>query len=135
MNESTVDILRKFAAARPNLEPGNYSSAADYRREARAIQKQLRDARAILSACERLNIGPDAWRDAMATDRLKIANGRAEFDVCQYWPTEYRLAVCRVGKSAIWSHLRDAMGCKTRDEIQLAAREYLPSSIVRRWFN
>lgn len=135
MNAETIGILRRFAHQRPNLEPGNYSSAAEYRKEARTIQRQLRDARAILNACERLGVGPDAWRDAMATDRLKVENGRAEFDACQYWPTEYRLAVCRVGMSAIWSHLRDAWQCKTRDRIQLVAREYLPASIVRRWFN
>lgn len=52
----------------------------------------------------------------------------------QYWPTEYRRAVCALMSSVIWAWLREDCNCKTGDDIRKAARRELGASIARRWF-
>jgi hypothetical protein len=131
---STVALLLEFAHKRPGLEFGNYGCHKAYTAEVRAITRQLHDARKLLRACELLSVSDEDWSDAMRTDRLKVSGGVVDFSCCQYWPTEYRLAVCRVAAGALWSYFRGD-GATTREAIQSKARHWLPRSIVRRWFN
>lgn len=109
-----LETLRAFARQRPGLEFANYGSASSYRSEARSIQRDLQDAETLLSAV--------GWRDSITADdllkaqsaysgRLSIKEttpGRFELDYCtgQYWPTEYRKAVCAVLASALWDYAR-----------------------------
>jgi hypothetical protein len=131
---NTITLLQEFAEQRPGLEFGNYGCRQSYASERRTIQKQLRHARLILEACNSLGVSDECWNYAMETDRLKIRNGVVDFTACQYFPTEYRLAVCRVAMSAIWAHFL-TVGCKTRGEIARNARKHIPAAIVRRWFS
>ena len=111
--QSLLGALRTFARQRPGLEFGNYGDSVSYRAELRSITKDLSQAQAMLSAVEwRDSISVDAILEAAKSGRLSITEsepGKFAIDYCvgQYWPTEYRRAVCAVLSSALWSYWRD----------------------------
>ena len=59
---------------------------------------------------------------------------RIDYVTGQYWPTEYRRAVCALMSSVIWAWLRENCEYKTGDDIRKAARRELGQSIANRWF-
>ena len=143
--QTIIACLRKFIAQRPGLEFGNYGDVSAYRSEMRSITKDRHHAEAMLSSV--------AWRDSITADtileaskhafsgRLTITEptpGRFVLDYCtgQYWPTEYRRAVCSVLSSALWDYWRECGGAaSTGDAIRKAASRELSRSIAQRWFN
>ena len=137
--QSLITALQRFVAQRPGLEFANYGDVSAYRSEMRSITKDRHHAEELLRAV--------SWRDSITADdivhaakcafsgRLTIREpepGRFVLDYCtgQYWPTEYRRAVCSVLSSALWDYWRDA-----GDGPIGAARRELPRSIAHRWFN
>lgn len=170
--QTLIAMLHKFIRQRPGLEFCNYGDANGYRAELRSIGKDLQHAQALLSYVEwHDSIGADdilrAAKDAFS-GRLHIAEhepGRFTLNYCtgQYWPTEYRRAVCAVLSSAIWAWFRDhcmpdPCGKQTKnvgepceyssdlyrfngaavsagDFIRRTAKREFGSSIARRWFN
>ena len=137
--QSLITALQRFVAQRPGLEFANYGDVSAYRSEMRSITKDRHHAEELLRAV--------SWRDSITADdivhaakcafsgRLTIREpepGRFVLDYCtgQYWPTEYRRAVCSVLSSALWDYWRDAV-----DGPIGAARRELPRSIAHRWFN
>lgn len=143
--QSLIDALQRFVAQRPGLEFANYGDVSAYRSEMRSITKDRHHAEELLRAV--------SWRDSITADdilhaakyafsgRLSITEHdtypetdprRFVLDYCtgQYWPTEYRRAVCSVLSSALWDYWRDA-----GDSPIGAARRELPRSIAHRWFN
>lgn len=143
--ETIIACLRKFIAQRPGLEFGNYGDVSAYRSEMRSITKDRHHAEAMLSSV--------AWRDSITADtileaskhafsgRLTITEptpGRFVLDYCtgQYWPTEYRRAVCSVLSSALWDYWRECGGpASTGDTIRKTAAAELSRSIAQRWFH
>ena len=142
MNERELILssLSKFIRQRPGLEFGNYGDIAAYRSEMRSITKDKHEAEALLSAV--------SWRESITAENLKEAfsafSGRLSWDgrrldYCtgQYWPTEYRKAVCAVLSLVLWNYFRDVT---CRDEahrgeaIRTQARRELGATIARRWF-
>lgn len=112
--------LRAFARQRSGIEWGNYGGdGSAYRSEVRSITKDLTHATALLRAVELRSISADdiirASRDAYSgrltlTERTTPEGGFAfAVDYCagQYFPTEYRRAVCAVLASALWYHVRE----------------------------
>lgn len=131
-----IESLRQFAEQRPGLEFGNYADTASYRAESRRITRQLADAKRMLLAVERMDsIGAD---DILAhlRGRLTWDTARGELDYCtgQYFPVEYRAAVCSAVSSVLWAHFRET-GCKTAPDIRKAARRWFDAGLVARWFN
>lgn len=141
--QNILQALRTFARQRPGLEFGNYGDVRAYRSELRSITKALQHAESMLSAV--------AWRDSVTADcllsaargafsgRLSIVesdDGKVSIDYCtgQYWPTEYRRAVCAVLSSALWDYWR-ANGASTGDAIRKIARDELGRGIASIWFN
>ena len=110
--QQIIDSLRAYAQKRPGLEYGNYGDPVAYRSEMRAITKDLRQARELLRYVElRASITGDdiihASKNAYS-GRLTIReDATLEYCTGQYWPTEYRRAVCAVLASAIWAWKRD----------------------------
>jgi hypothetical protein len=106
-----VAMLHKWIAQRPGLEFGNYGDRTSYRAEMRSIGKDLQHARAMLARVE--------WADSIAAEdilraaqsaysgRLKITEKGIDYCTGQYWPTEYRAAVCAVLSSALWHYWAD----------------------------
>jgi hypothetical protein len=160
MKQQIIDSMRTFAHQRPGLEYGNYGDRTSYQSEMRAITKDLHQARELLRYVElRDSITGDdiitASKNAYS-GRLTIA-ADATIDYCtgQYWPTEYRRAVCAVLASAIWEWKRDHCmpaptlhhNSETGETLQrykgLRAGDYLRANLKRefgrgmaaRWFS
>lgn len=142
-NKSTIiAALHKWINQRPGLEFGNYGNVPSYRSEMRSIARDLQHARAMINYV--------AWHDSITAEMILDAansaySGRLSFvidgnkvtiDYCtgQYWPTEYRRAVCSLMSSVIWYWLRENCEYKTGDDIRKAATRELGQSIGRRWF-
>lgn len=176
--ERILDALAAFANQRPDLDFANYGDVAMYRSESRSITRDLHDARTLLSAVRwRSSIDADALLAAARnafSGRLTItevpstklrgdpaalgqdATVRIDYCAGQYYPTEYRRAVCAVLASALWSYTRDlcmpsaiiADGNKTYPHVngsrnQQSAGDWLRhyfrrefgAHIARRWFD
>ena len=134
-----IAALRKWIAQRPGLEFGNYGDPVAYRAEVRSIGKDLQHARAMVNYV--------AWHDSITADMILHAAGSGRLTLTadgdkvtinyvtgQYWPTEYRRAVCHLMSSVIWAWLRENCDYKTGDDIRKAARRELGNSIANRWF-
>jgi hypothetical protein len=143
--DQILAALTRWIHKRPKLEYCNYGDPTAYRSEARSITRDLHHAREMLRAV--------SWRDNITADDL-LAAARANYagrlslvktdsgytvDYCtgQYWPTEYRRAVCAVLASALWDRFRADLPAdrKTGDEIRRNARRQLSRSVAKRWFN
>jgi len=136
-----IQALRAWVAQRPGLEYGNYGDWSAYRSEMRSIGKDLQHARKLIDYV--------AWHDSITAEMiLKAADngGRLSFvvrddgtvaiDYCtgQYWPTEYRPAVCRLLSSVIWYWMRANDPQRSGEMIRKTASRELGTSIARRWF-
>ena len=138
--QTIIDALNRWIAQRPGLDFGNYGNVSSYRAELRSIGKDLRHARAMVNYV--------AWHDSITAEMIMSAadNGgrltltadgdkvRIDYVTGQYWPTEYRRAVCNLMSSVIWAWLREDCKCETGDDIRRAARREIGQSIARRWF-
>jgi hypothetical protein len=138
--QAILDTLRKFARQRPGLEFGNYGDATSYRAELRSITRDLSDAATLLRAVEHSDITADDILRAADGGRLsiKVDGERVRIDYCtgQYWPVEYRKAVCRVLSGALWARWRDLLpGDVTGDDIRKVAQQEFGRGIVSRYFN
>ena len=134
-----IAALRKWIAQRPGLEFGNYGDVSSYRAEMRSIGKDLQHARAMVNyVAWHDSITAEMILDAAKSGRLsiKVEGDKVRINYCtgQYWPTEYRPAVCRLLSSVIWYWLRENCEYKTGDDIRKAATRELGQSIGRRWF-
>ena len=135
-----IAALHKWIAQRPGLEFGNYGDVSSYRSEMRSIARDLQHARTMVNYV--------AWHDSITADMiLRAADNGGRLSLTtdgdkvtinyvtgQYWPTEYRRAVCALMSSVIWHWLRENCNCETGDDIRRAARRELGQSIARRWF-
>lgn len=143
--EALLSVIAKFARSRPGLDFANYGDIRAYRSESASITRDLRHAESLLAA-----IG---WRDGITADklleasrnafsgRLKITEaepGQFKLDYCagQYYPTEYRRAVCAVLSSALWDYFRESLpeDRRTGDNIRKSASRELPRAVAARWF-
>lgn len=145
LRATVLDHLRTFAAGRPGLEFGNYGDVSAYRSEARRIGQQLQDARKLLNAVEwRTSITADDILAALKTSfsgRLSwIDNGQSlglSYCTGQYYPTEFRAAVCAVLASVLWSYWRDDVPADTDNKgeyLRKKARAEFGRGLAGRWF-
>lgn len=113
--QQIIAALQAFIGQRPGLEFCNYGDVTSYRAEMRAITKDLHHARQLLRDVElRDSITAEMIINASKgaySGRLSIverADGAIGVDYCagQYFPTEYRRAVCAVLASALWNWKR-----------------------------
>lgn len=129
--QEIISALRQWVAQRPGLEFGNYGDATAYRSEMRRITRQRHDAEALIRFVEMADsiTAADLERELDGRNRLSLMADRDELEYCtgQYWPVEYRAAVCRVLSQVIWEWFE---GDKRE-----AARRNFPRPIARRWFD
>ena len=134
-----VAALYKWIRQRPGLEFGAYGDVKNYRAELRSIAKDLQQARAMLRYVE---MAGGITGDMIADTCLHAFSGRLRwtgtgFDYCagQYWPTEYRRAVCAVLAAVIWHYWRDGMtGDNIGDRLRAAATRTFGRGLASRWF-
>jgi hypothetical protein len=152
--QTIIAALDKWLRQRPGLEFGNYGDVSSYRSEMRSIGRDLQHARAMVNYV--------AWHDSITAEmivdaakhsysgRLSIAidgdKVTIDYVTGQYWPTEYRRAVCALMSSVIWSWLRENAppDAGTHDKfsnlqdvgdyIRKTAKREFGASIARRWF-
>ena len=136
--EALVQALRKFVSQRSGIEWGNYGGsreafAADYRR----ILRDGRDARELLRHIELRDSITGAMLEHSLTGRLSYRNGAIEYVTGQYFPTEYRLAICRALAECLWHWLRYGGGTldTSAEGIRKTAVRCFGRGIARRWFN
>ena len=137
---SILATLEKFARQRPGMEPGNYGDWKAYRAESRTVTQDLAHARTLLSAVKWSGITADDIIFAAYGGRLDIkADGervRIDYTTGQYFPVEYRKAVCRVLASALWANVRDSMtGDNIADRLRAHFRREFSRGIAVRYFN
>lgn len=165
--QEIIAALEAFIKQRPGLEYGNYGEPRSYRAELRSIGKDLKHARELLRAVEhsaitaeqliaafsaafsgRLSIKEELTHVVRNTPAGKIITTeerRVRLDYCtgQYWPTEYRRAVCAVCASALWNFKREELNAQTDnreygslgDEVRAYFRRSFGRGIQSRWFN
>ena len=148
--QNLLNCIRAFIRQRAGLEFGNYGDVSAYRSEQRSITKDRHHAEALIASV--------AWRDSITAEDIISASQRAysgrltiertadasfKIDYCvgQYFPTEYRAAVCAVLSSVLWSYWREsekqhagATVPATNCVYQIAQSE-LGRSVASRWFN
>ena len=134
-----IAALHKWIAQRPGLEFGNYGDVSSYRAEIRSITCDLQHARTMVNyVAWHDSITAEVILDAAKSGRLTLTadGGKVTINYVtgQYWPTEYRRAVCVLMSSVIWAWLRENGDYSTGDDIRKAARRELGQSIGRRWF-
>jgi hypothetical protein len=148
--EQILNGLENFVRQRPGLEFGNYGDSRSYNAEMRSIAKDRRDAFELLAAV--------GWRENITADDLLSAakhsycgrlslsfddDDNLKIDYCtgQYWPTEYRRAVCALLSSAIWGYTRDTMSNEDKDgespgtRIRNYFRKDFGLGMAKRWFD
>lgn len=133
-----LDLIQKFIESRPGFEFANYGDAASYRADYRSSLSDLHDARQLLAAVRWHGISAEALKTALAgafSGRLSYKDGRLDYCVGQYYPTEYRAAACAVLASALWAYFREQPGNDTGPAIRYRARQDFGKGITRRWFN
>ena len=98
--------LHTFMESGPRLEFANYGDIKAYRAESRQITRDLHDARILLQYVECHTISGDMLAEAFKhsfSGRLSWDWESRGIEYCtgQYYPTEYRRAVCAVLSGAI----------------------------------
>jgi hypothetical protein len=119
--DKIIALLRAFIAQRPGMDPRNYGDAASYRAESRSITQDRHDAEMLLRQVELMTSSiPEAkLREAFRaySGRLTLTDTpkglRLDYCTGQYFPTEYRRAVCAVLASALWEARRASMPTPT----------------------
>lgn len=162
--EQVLTALHRFVSQRPGLEYANYGDISAYRSEMRSITKDRHHAETLMGAVARhADIGADDIIKASQgafSGRLTIREddkGRCVIDYCagQYFPTEYRKAVCAVMASALWDYYREHCmpegelvhnqetgetfkryrGMRAGDYLRGCAKREFGKAIAGRWFN
>ena len=144
--QQIIAALYTFIGQRPGLEYGNYGEPVSYRAEVRAIGKDLQQARQLIRDVElRASITADdiiKASESAYSGRLTIVerdDGAVAIDYCtgQYWPTEYRRAVCAVMASVLWDHKRKntLLPNVTGDRLRATFKREYGRGMAARWFN
>jgi hypothetical protein len=146
MNKTELlDTLRAFAAKRPCLDFSDYGDAQTYRQESRAITRDLHNARELIRAVELSSITAEQIIRASSSafsGRLTIGETESGYklDYCtgQYFPTEYRKAVCAVLSAALWDYYRTDIPKDTDhagDYLRATFRRNFSRAVYRGYFN
>ena len=132
--EQMMDALSVFIRQRAGLEFGNYGDLQSYRQEQRSITKDRHQAFELFRYVNRSESITAERIKAEARNRLEWKNGKWEYTTGQYFPTEYRRAVCSMLSSVLWNWLREECQCETREKIQASAKREFSRAVAKRWF-
>ena len=125
-------LLRAFVAQRPGFEHGNYNTLSAYRADQRRAMNDKADALALINAF------PDEAARGFLTDvlkgRLSLEGDQLEYTAGQYYPTEYRAAVCRAVSDALralsWAQSQERLAETCKRMARIVGR-----GCANRWFS
>ena len=149
ITEKNTDLVEKsmilaslfcFIAKRPGLEYGNYGDMGIYRAEMRLITRDLKDAKTLLAKVGDSSMPASVLKEAFSaySGRLSWDGVELEYTTGQYFPTEYRKAVCAVASQALWKYYGDDIPYDAEnrgDKVRAIFRRMFKAPIARRWFN
>jgi hypothetical protein len=135
--------MREWISQRPGLDFNNYGNVPAYRAELRSITRDLADARTLLRAVELSSMDTETLKGAFRAFSGRLSWDGSKLDYCtgQYWPTEYRRAVCAVLAAALWDWYRADFAAAAKpgesagDAIRRNFRREYGRAIAGRWFN
>jgi len=133
-----VEAMYSFIRQRAGLGFGNYENVSAYRQEQRQITKDRHHAEALLAFVARSeSIDADKIKAGLSAyaGRLSWDDKGLSYCAGQFFPTEYRKAVCACLSQTLWHWFREDCECDTREKIHKAARRQFGRSIVSKWFN
>ena len=124
--------LRAFVAQRPGFDYHNYATVSDYRADQREAAQQKADALALINAF------PDeaarGFLEKHLDGRLRLDGDQLEYTAGQYYPTEYRAAVCRAVSEALrslsWAQSQERLAETRKRMARIVGR-----GCANRWFS
>ena len=137
---SPADLLCKFVDGRPGMDPVNYGSWKDYRRESAEVTRDRRDFYELFIFALRKVQDLDAKIERY----LKTSGGRLTMNEAgelryitgQYFPTEYRPAACRVLVSILWDDTLESMPhLETGPQVRAYLRRQFSRRLNSNYFN
>ena len=125
-------LLRAFVAQRPGFDYRNYGTVSAYRADQKRAMRDKADALALISAF------PDEAARGFLTDalkgRLSLEGDHLEYTAGQYYPTEYRAAVCRAVSDALralsWAQSQERLTETRKRMARIVGR-----GCANRWFS
>ena len=163
--QAIVSALRAFIQQRSGIDWRNYGGSREaFMSDYRTVLKHGRHARQLLREVElRESLPAQTLLEAAGSGRLQFitrADGSVACDYCagQYFPTEYRAAVCRLLADVLWAYWRSNMpqptyfqhgsaenppmrteerygGLSGGDWLRRKARQELGRGMAQAWFN
>ena len=152
--EQIIAALYGFVAQRSGIEFCNYGDVSAFRSEQRSITKDGAQARTLIRQVELMGSisADDIIKSAQHaySGRLSIVerDGKIVLDYCtgQYFPTEYRRAVCAVMASVLWDWKRTQCmpaqlptatirATNPGDYLRASFRKEFGRAIASRWFS
>jgi hypothetical protein len=148
ITEKNTDLVEKsmilaslfcFIAKRPGLEYGNYCDMGIYRAEMRSITRDLKDAKTLLAKVGDSYMPASVLKEAFSaySGRLSWDGVELDYTTGQYFPTEYRKAVCAVASHALWKYYGDDIPYDAEnrgDKVRAIFRRMFKAPIAMRWF-
>ena len=137
MNTQEIkSALRAFVARRPGFDYHNYATASAYRADQKRTMRDKADALALISAYPD-DADPRFLVDALK-GRLSLEGDQLEYTAGQYYPTEYRAAVCAAVCAAVSSALHAYLYAQEKQSLQ-TTRQRMARIVGRgcanRWFS
>ena len=110
MAKQALHALGDFVVQRPNFDLCNYDSMSSYRSDYRPVL-QARHDYFLLAHVVDTWLHNDADKFVAFLDnqnsRLQYTGKSWDYSVGQYFPTEYRVAACRLLANFLWQRFRD----------------------------
>ena len=137
--EQVLSLLTAFVSQRSGIDYRDYGDRSSFMGDYNTILKDGKTARKLLQKVEWSSMTVETLLDAFRafSGRLQITekDGELRLDYCtgQYFPTEYRAAVCAVLASALWSHYRE--DSDTGPTLHKKFVRMFGRGIAARWFN
>lgn len=133
-------MLREFAASRPGMDPRNYGDWKSYRAESRSVTRDLHDALYLIDRVEMSSMPVETLVGGFRafSGRLSLTANGLDYCTGQYYPTEFRRAVCAVCAAALWDYYRDDVSAETErrgDVLRTKFRRMYGARMQKRWFD
>lgn len=129
-------MLDKFISQRSGIDWRDYGGDRDaFMGDYRPMLQAGKDARILLRWVENSSMTVDDMLPGFRafSGRLSLTENGLEYCTGQYFPTEYRHAVCAVLSTMLWDYYRESTD--TGESMRKKFVRMFGRGIARRWFN